>query len=123
MFHGRLKFLLYKLTMHLRFPPSYFMRIFLAVVIYMSYGCNRIKIIEEEKFIEIYTDIIIAKDTVSETKQSKDAIIKSVLAKHNVTPDAYKITIQYYNQDSERWEKFFSQAITYLEKKRENSAK
>jgi hypothetical protein len=109
--------------MHVRFPPSYFMIIFLAVVIYMSSGCNRNKIIEEEKFIEIYTDIIIAKDTDSETKQSKDAIIKSVLAKYNVSPDAYKTTVQYYNQDSERWEKFFAQAITYLEKKRENSAK
>ena len=96
---------------------------FIAFILFLLPSCNQNKIIEEEKFIEIYTDIIIAKDTTSVTTQSKDAVIKSVLAKHNVTLDAYKTTVQYYNQDSERWEKFFAQAITYLEKKRENSAK
>lgn len=109
--------------MPLLFPTSYFMIFFLAVVIYMSSGCDTNKIIEEEKFIEIYTDIIIAKDTVSETTISKDAVIKGVLDKYNVALDDYKTTVEYYNEDSERWETFFAQAITYLEKKRKDSSK
>lgn len=97
--------------------------IFLALVFFLSYGCNQNKIIEEEKFIEIYANIIIDKDTTSWTEKSEDGVIKRVLAKHNVTLDDYKTTVQYLNQDSERWEKFFSKAIAYLEQKKKNAAK
>ena len=97
--------------------------IFLAFIIFLSFGCNQNKIIEEEKFIKIYTDLIIAKDTTSGTSQSKDAVIKDVLAKYNEKLDDYKTTVQYYNQDSERWEKFFAKAIANLEEKRKDSAK
>ena len=105
------------------FSSSNFLIFILTILLFLLPVCNQNNIIEEEKFIEIYTDIIIAKDTTSVTTQSKDAVIKSVLAKHNVTLDTYKTTVEYYNQDSERWEKFFAQTITYLEKKRQDSVK
>ena len=95
----------------------------IAIIFLLSSGCDQNKVIEEGKFIEIYTDIIIAKDTTSGKSQTKDAVIKGVLAGHNVTFDDYKSTVQYYNQDSERWEKFFSKATSYLEAKRKNSAR
>ena len=109
--------------MHTIFLSSFFKIFILAFLLFLLPGCNQNKIIQEEKFIEIYTDIIIAKDTVSETAQAKDAVIKGVLTKYNITLDDYKTTVEYYNRDSERWEKFFAQAITYLEKKRQKSAK
>ena len=92
-------------------------------MLFLSFGCDRNKIIEEEKFIKIYTDIIIASDTTSGASQLKDAVISKVLSRHNVTLDEYKSTIQYYNQDSEKWEKFFAKAIANLEEKRKNSVK
>ena len=95
----------------------------IVCVLFQSYGCDQNKIVEEKKFIKIYTDIIIANDTTSGTSQLKDAVIKKVLVKYNVTLDDYKSTIQYYNQDSERWEKFFAKAIANLEEKRKDSAK
>jgi len=97
--------------------------IIIVCTLFLSIGCERNKIIEEEKFVKIYTDIIIANDTISNTSQLEDAVIKSVLSKHNVTLDDYKSTIQYYNQDSERWEKFFAKAVSNLEKKKKGSAK
>jgi hypothetical protein len=109
--------------MQAKFHSTYFKIFILAFLLFLLSSCNTNKIIEEEKFIEIYTDIIIAKDTVSETTKSKDAVIKGVLAKYNVTLYDYKTTVEYYNEDSERWEKFFSQAITYLEKKRKDSSR
>jgi hypothetical protein len=109
--------------MHAKFHSTYFKIFILTFLLFLLSGCDTNKIIEEEKFIEIYTDIIIAKDTVSETTKSKDAVIKGVLAKYNATLDDYKTTVEYYNEDSERWETFFAQAITYLEKKKKDSAK
>ena len=91
--------------------------------ILFSPGCNQNKIIDEEKFIQVYTDIIFASDTISEKSLSKDEIINRVLANHKVTLDDYKSTVQYYNQQSERWEKFFSKAITYLDEKRRKAEK
>lgn len=102
---------------------SFFIIFFFAFIIFLSFSCDQNKIIEEQKFIKIYTDIIIAKDTTFGTSQSKDAVIKGVLAKYSVTLDDYKSTVQYYNLDSERWEQFFAKAITYLEEKRKGSAK
>lgn len=106
-----------------RFPSFYFIIIILTFIFFLSSGCEQNKVIEEGKFIEIYTDIIIAKDTTSGNSQSKDAVIKNILAKYKVTLDDYKNTVQYYNQDSERWEKFFAKAIAYLEETRKDSAK
>lgn len=102
---------------------STFKLIFLVFTLYFSFGCNQNKIIEEEKFVKIYTDIIIAKGTISGTTLSSDTVLQRVLVKHNVSIEDYKATIQYYNQDSERWEKFFAKAIANLEKKRKKSAK
>lgn len=96
---------------------------FLAFIFFLSTDCDQNKIIEEEKFVKIYTDIIVAEDTTSASSKSKDDIIKEVLSKHNETITDYKITIQFYNQESERWEKFFSKAIAYLEAKRQKVVK
>jgi hypothetical protein len=97
--------------------------LFFILYIFISLNCNENNIIEEDKFIQIYSDIIIANDTISSPSQVSDSILLSILNKHGETKDDYKATIEYYNEDSERWEKFFSKAVTYLEKKRKNSAK
>ncbi len=100
-----------------------FLTIFLASISYISSGCSESKIIEEEKFIKIYTDILIAENTVSGTAFSNETILKRTLKKYNVTLDEYKATIQYYNQDSERWQKFFAKAIANLEAQKMSLAK
>jgi hypothetical protein len=103
----------------------YLIPTYLAFIFLFTSGCHQNKIIDEEKFIEIYTDIIIARDTTSvkEISASNDSIIKNVLVKHNVTLQEYQATVDYYNQESERWEKFFSKAIKYLDEKRKNVSK
>jgi hypothetical protein len=103
--------------------PLSFLITFLVLGSFILCGCNRNKNIEEGKFVKIYTDLIIAKDTTSPKAQSPDDVINNVLVKHNITLEEYKATVQYYNQDSERWEKFFVKAIAYLEDRRKRSAK
>lgn len=97
--------------------------VLLLFLLFISNGCNQNRIIEEEKFIEVYTDIIIASDTASEAINSKDQVLKKVLSKYGISLEDYKRTIQYYNQESQQWEKFFTKAAAYLEKKRKNSPK
>jgi hypothetical protein len=109
--------------MNPKIPISYFIITFFISILPLLFGCDQNKIIEEEKFVKIYTDIIIAEDTTSASSKSKDDIIKAVLSRHNETIDDYKTTIQYYNQNSERWEKFFTKAIAYLEAKRRKVVK
>ena len=84
-------------------------------------GCNQNKIIDEDKFIVIYSDLIIAKDTTSSQIHSSDAILINILARNKIELADYKATVQYYNEDSQRWESFFSKTIAYLEKKRKES--
>lgn len=102
---------------------SSFLITFLTLIFFLSIDCNQNKIIDEEKFVKIYADIIIANDTISGASHSADTVLQRVLLKHNVTLEQYEATVQYYNQDSERWEKFFSKAIAYLEQKKKNAAK
>jgi hypothetical protein len=93
----------------------------LVVIVLTSLpGCEENKVIDEEKFINIYTDIIIARDTtsLSSNQESENVIINAVLKKWGATPEDYQETIKYYNQESSRWEDFFSKAIKHLEEKR-----
>lgn len=74
-------------------------------------GCKT-KRIDEDKFIKIYTDIIIMKDT---TGISIDNVKKEVFQKYNTSDKEYQNTLNYYNEDPEKWEAFFDKAIAYLE--------
>lgn len=74
-------------------------------------GCKP-KRIDEDKFIKIYTDIIIMKDT---TGISIDNVKKEVFQKYNTSDKEYQNTLNYYNEDPEKWEAFFDKAIAYLE--------
>lgn len=80
-------------------------------------NCKRTDILDEETFIKIYAEAIIYKDTASTANYINKIILKSILDKYSVTLDEYKQTVDYYNQDFERWEKFFSKAVVYLESK------
>ena len=79
-------------------------------------GCNNNNsVIKEEKFIRIYTDIIIAKDTAGAKPEKGNELLKKILLRYNVTEKKYKQTIDYYNQNPEKWRKFFDKAIQYAE--------
>lgn len=77
-------------------------------------GCNNQDIIEEDKMVLIYTDLLIAQDTTSSNIDT-ESLRTSVLRNHNVTEDEYTRTIEYYNEDIERWEIFFDKVTAHLE--------
>ncbi|HSP88987.1 MAG TPA: DUF4296 domain-containing protein [Ignavibacteriaceae bacterium] len=77
-------------------------------------NCSDNKIIEQDKFVLIYSDMLIAQDTVSIDEKGADSLKLSIFKKHNVTKNDYEKTIEYYNEDLERWEEFFDKVTAHI---------
>ena len=91
--------------------------IFLCPFIINSFaGCSKSHL-DEDKFIIVYTDIIMAQDTLGR-RNSLDYIKRTVFKRNNISEQEYDMTLKYYNDDPVRWEQFFDKAIVYLEKKK-----
>jgi formate-dependent nitrite reductase cytochrome c552 subunit len=86
----------------------------LSIILFFS--CSDEKIIEEEKFIEVYIDLLIMQDTTSANQNSIDSIKSIVFQKHSITAKDYEQTIEQYNSSPEKWEEFFTKATAYVEK-------
>jgi hypothetical protein len=79
------------------------------------YGCTKETPIPEDKFIMVYTDLIIAQDTSRIGPSGMDSLRAIIYERHNITRDDYTATLDYYNEKPERWETFFSKVIIRLE--------
>lgn len=102
---------------------SYFLAAFLLFAAFISLNCNRTNLIDEEKFVRIYIDLMIYKDTASVSGLNNEELLRAVLTQHKVTFEEYKSTVEYYSQAAERWEKFFTKALAYLESKQKSASK
>jgi hypothetical protein len=76
-------------------------------------SCKKASVIDEKKFLKIYAEMIFMQDTSS---LAQAEIKDSVLKKYKVKKIEYDQTIKYYNDDPERWQKFFDSTIVYIEK-------
>ncbi len=54
-------------------------------------------------------------DTLSDNSISNDSLKTLILQKYNVTDSIYSKTIEYYNNNPDKWEKFFEEAIKQVE--------
>ena len=87
--------------------------IFLLTVFIL--GCSKDDILPEDKFIKIYIDILVAQDTLSDSSISNDSLKTLILEKYNVSDSVFTKTIEYYNYNPDKWEKFFEDAIRRVE--------
>lgn len=62
--------------------------------------------------------MIIMQDTSS---IGSKAIKDSVLAEYGITESDYEKTIEFYNNEPERWQKFFVKAESYLDSLKKSS--
>ena len=85
-----------------------------SVLIFFS--CDDDKVIEEEKFIKVYVDLLFVQDTTSSYQIPIDSISAVVFKTHGITAENYQHTIDHYNSSPEKWEDFFSKATAYVEK-------
>jgi Domain of unknown function (DUF4296) len=70
--------------------------------------------INEDKFILVYSDLVIAQDTIK-NNNNISTIKNTVFRKYNVTEKEYTETLNYYNSDPRKWEPFFNKTISHLE--------
>lgn len=82
--------------------------LFLILLIFSFVSCKNNAIIEEDKFVQIYSALVIAKDTL---KTDHASVQKEIFSRYKVTDEQYENTIEYYNEDPARWEKFFDKVI------------
>jgi len=78
-------------------------------------GCDKKNTIDDNKMVLIYTDILIAQDTSSVENINVDSLRTMVLNRHQISEDEYRKTIEYYNEDRERWENFFDRVTKHIE--------
>ncbi len=100
-------------------PISKFFIFFL--LLFILSGCSRSKVIDENKFIKVYTDLIIAQDTAAAPINNLDSLKAIVFKQDQITADEYNATVEYLNKDPQRWEKFFNKAIAYVENLRKQN--
>lgn len=84
----------------------------------LNLACEEKSPISEEKFIEVYVDLLIVQDTTRTDSLSLDSLKSVIFTKHNIDSKTYDATITYYNAEPKRWEKFFDKAIAYAEELR-----
>ena len=87
-------------------------KLLLLLFIFALTGCSGR--INEDKFILVYSDLVIAQDTLK-TNNNLNTIKSSVFRKYNVTEKEYTETLIYYNSDPRKWEAFFNKTISHLE--------
>ncbi|MBK7630432.1 MAG: DUF4296 domain-containing protein [Ignavibacteriales bacterium] len=85
---------------------------FLLIISTVLQSCKKSSPIDEKKFIKIYVDMIFMQDTSS---LAQTIIKQKVLEKFTVNEKDYDATISYYNNDPEKWQKFFDSTIVYIE--------
>jgi Domain of unknown function (DUF4296) len=94
------------------------------VFILLSFsGCSKNRIINEDKFVKLYADLVIQQDTLNTLNYKTDSLKIAVFKRYDVNEEDYKNTIKYYNQDPSRWEKFFNKVTAYLEGLKKKNAK
>lgn len=91
----------------------------LSFIFLFFFACQE-KVIDEDRFVKIYCDLVLANETISGSALPPDTVLQRTLSKYAASLEEYKQTLEYYNEDSERWEKFFAKAVTYLEEKKKS---
>ena len=82
------------------------------LLLFLLSGCsNRIN---EDKFVLIYTDLLIAQDSLG--PNFKQELVKTeVFKKYNISDKEYDATLDYYNTNPKKWDQFFNKAIAHLD--------
>lgn len=105
---------------------SKFFKVYLLILFFiliLTQACSEKDTIPEDKFVKVYVDLLIAKDTTSNDPIPLDSLKSIVLNKYNVSTEQYDNTIDLYNDSPEDWEAFFEKAIAYAEELKAKSVK
>jgi hypothetical protein len=89
--------------------------IFIILFSIPFFSCSNKKIIDKTKFVKVYTDIVIAQDTVPMNKPVFDSVKQAVFKRYGVTSEQYDSTVSHYNKDVSRWQNFFTLVSAHID--------
>lgn len=77
-------------------------------------SCSDKKVLPEDKFVNIYSELIFAQDT-STSLYAKQNFKTIILKRFNVPEKMYDSTVAYYNSDPQKWSGFFDKVTKHVE--------
>lgn len=92
----------------------YIVLFFLTAGALLLGGCSKNKPLDQEKFIEVYYDIMVLQENRGMEFSAMQKIREDVYKKHGITHQQYEATIAYLSEDTKRWEEFFDAMIAYV---------
>lgn len=92
--------------------------VFSFVVILIFASCSSEQIIEDEKFVEIYSEVLLAQTLEGGDPETTSKILEKICKQHNITVEQYESTVNFYKADYKGWELFFEKVVKILEKKK-----
>ena len=92
------------------------MFLFALIIIQILFisSCSDKKVLPEDKFVNIYSDLIFAQDT-SNSLYSKQNFKTIILRRFNISEKMYDSTVAYYNSDPQKWSGFFDKVTNHVE--------
>jgi hypothetical protein len=116
-----------------KFSIDFLFLFFIISSVILFHSCSYEGPVEQEKMIMIYTEMLLAQDSLGSASSFKsggrakgalpDSVKSAIFLKYNVSPAEYEETIAYYNEDQKRWEIFFKKTIDYLDSLKIRSGK
>jgi major membrane immunogen (membrane-anchored lipoprotein) len=93
---------------------KFFISLFLITIILIT-SCNSSDIIEEETFVQIYSELLISKEKYKGNAKSFITDRARIFKAYNVDRTQVDATLEYYNSDPQRWKVFFEKVVKKLE--------
>lgn len=81
----------------------------------MFLSCEEKSPVPEDKFIQIYANLISAPDSVSVDSLMFSEYKQKVFSAYGYSEKDYEKTVQFYNRTPEKWDEFFKKVIKYIE--------
>jgi len=91
--------------------------IFLFLNTLLFSGCAKEQRIKEKIFVKIYSDLVIAQDSLAADSSMFVNVQNKIFLRYNVNKDLYIKTLGYYKKNPGKWKLFFKKVIAYLREK------
>jgi len=86
--------------------------LFLSVLFLSS--CSKEQKIKEETFVKIYSDLVIAQDSLAADSTGFETEKKNIFLRYKVTKEFYINTLEHYKNNPQEWKSLFKKVIVYL---------
>lgn len=75
----------------------------------------RVNTIPEEKFRDLYIDLLVAQDSIGNDLKSTNTILRRLFREYEIDSVQYSKTVSLYSEDIEKWDRFFDDVILEME--------